>query len=171
MIKGDKIFLRKLTVSDAAKVLIWENNSDVWRFSNTDSNYALRDIESLINTDKTVPNTKQLRLMICKHNEECIGLVDLFDINFKHNRAALGILIANPDERGNGYAEEALKIVIKYAYKIYGITNFHCTIQSDNAASIRLFEKLKFDRVGERKKWYKIDEHWINEYFYQRIIK
>lgn len=115
--------------------------------------------------------TKQLRLLICDENEERIGLIDLFDINFKHQRAGVGILIANKEYREKGYAEEALRLLMKFAFKAYDIVNFHCTIQCDNTPSIRLFEKLKFIRVGERKQWYKIDGEWINEYFYQRIIE
>lgn len=171
MIKGNKIILRKLSYEDAARILLWENNPDVWRFSERNKPFSISEIESFISSSDAVRKSKQLRLMIADENSNDIGLVDLFDIHFKHQRAAIGILIATKDERRKGYAEEACRLMMKYAYGAFGIINFHCTIQNDNAPSIALFEKLKFERVGERKHWYNIDGNWINEYFYQRIIK
>jgi diamine N-acetyltransferase len=170
MITGDKVILRKLSTEDAIQILLWENNPNTWRYSGREKPFSIAEIEDFIASSDTVKKSKQLRLMICDHKKEKVGLVDLFDINFNHKRAAIGILIA-AKYRKKGYAEESIRILMKYAFHALDINNFHCTIQNDNNQSIALFEKLKFERVGERKQWYKIDGNWINEYFYQRIIK
>ncbi len=171
MIKGDKISVRSLQAADAMEILEWENNPSLWRYSDRNSTFSLADIEEHISSMNAVRKTRQLRLMIVTHEEEKIGLVDIFDMDFEHQRGALGILIAKKEHRGQGYATEALRLMMKFALLNYEITNFHCTIQSDNIPSIQLFEKLHFIRTGERKEWYKIDGKWINEYFYQRIIR
>jgi diamine N-acetyltransferase len=171
MIKGAKIAVRSLHTSDAMEIMEWENNESLWRYSDRNTAFTLMEIEAHIRAMKEVGKTKQLRLMIVTPDQEKIGLVDIFDMDFEHQRGALGILIANKEHRRQGYASEALRLMMKFAHLNYGITNFYCTIQSDNIHSIALFEKLQFTRTGERKEWYKIDGKWINEYFYQRIIK
>lgn len=72
--------------------------------------------EYIAGSDRSIYESRQLRFMI----EECdtgtsVGIVDLFDFEPHPNRAACGIML---DRRyqGRGFATEALRLLMEYAY-------------------------------------------------------
>lgn len=84
---------------------------------------------------------KQLRLMICRHDATPIGLIDVFDLEPKDRRAALGILIVDGSNRGKGYGAEALSLIVEYCFVHLGIHQLYAGVTADNQPSIQLFEK------------------------------
>lgn len=172
MLKGKKIYLRAVEPSDATKLLLWENNVSNWKVSDTEVPFSMHDIQNYIETAHNIRAIGQLRLMICKvENDEPVGAIDLYEANFKHGRAGVGILIAEENERTKGYASESLKLVEEYATVVLGLHNLYCSIHADNSASIALFEKNGFEKVGIRKEWYLNKGKRIDEIIYQLCLK
>ena len=100
-----------------------------------------------------------------------IGTIDLYDLNFKHGYATIGIMIAEESERRKGFAFESLSLISEYARDILDLTNLQCTIHGDNERSISLFEQVGFTRVGVRKNWLKYKGKRIDEISYQLCLK
>ena len=101
------IYLRPVEPEDASLLVIWENNPENWRVSGTEAPFSYHAIREYINSIQSFRESKELRLMICmKDSNRPIGTLDLFDANFKHGRAHIGILIADESERGNGFAKD-----------------------------------------------------------------
>jgi diamine N-acetyltransferase len=98
-----------------------------------------------------------------------IGLLDLFEFDPFHLRAGVGILIADNNEQGKGYATEALKILIDYSFTHLQLKQLFCNITTDNERSIKLFEKVGFKCVGTKKSWLKTYEGWKDENMYQLL--
>lgn len=172
MLKGKKVFLRQLLEEDAVILMSWENNPDNWRVSGTDAPYSLHEINHYITTASAVKASGQLRLMIVeKSSGELIGSIDLFEIDLKNRRAHIGILIAQPEYRGKGFASESIDLMIYYAQEHLNISNFVCSIQDDNENSIQLFESKGFQQVGVRKEWYIRGKEYFDELLYQKIVK
>ena len=172
MTKEEKIFLRPLKLADAPWILKWENNTANWLVSGTEKPYSMEEIRTFIRDAKNVRENRQLRMMVCFESaNEPIGTVDLFEINFEHKRAEVGILIAETEHRKRGLGLEALLRLEEYAKANFDIVNFFCGIQSNNASSIRLFEKAGYQRIGTRKNWYEFGEKKLDEFLYQRIIE
>ena len=96
-------------------------------------------------------------------------LVDLFDFDPKHLRAGIGIIIKNPLDRNKGIGAEALELLINYAFSVLDLRQVYANILEDNAASIHLFEKLGFERVGVKKDWIRWGGVFKNELLYQKI--
>jgi diamine N-acetyltransferase len=172
MIKDEKITLRPLKLSDAPWVLKWENNTANWLVSGTEKPYSIEGIRAFIKDAMNVRENRQLRLLInLDSSNEPIGAVDLFEINFIHKRAEVGILIAEMEHRKKGFGLAALMCLEEYAKANFDIVNFFCGIQSNNSSSIRLFEKAGYQRIGIRKNWYQFGEEQLDELLYQRIIE
>jgi diamine N-acetyltransferase len=130
--------------------------------------------ELIESAPKDIFENKQLRLMIDfvpgNDNEGItVGAIDLFDFNPFHQRAGVGILVANKDYREKGIATEALSIMIRYAFKTLGLHQLYCSITTNNEASINLFKNAGFVLQGEKKEWLKDVPGWIGEYFFQLI--
>ena len=167
---GKKCSLRALEPEDLDFLYAIENDPDIWEISNTLRPYSKAVLkEYLQNTHKDIFEVKQLRLCVCSIEWERIGLVDLFDFDPRHQRAGMGILIINPENRKKGVGAEALQLLIDYAFTILELHQLYANVLEDNLPSIHLFEKLGFERVGVKKEWVRWGGTFKNELLYQKI--
>ncbi len=165
------IYLRPPKKEDAAVLLSWENDPNNRVYSSEKAIYTEAEILAFIEDANNVRENKQLRLMICLRKEDKpIGAIDLFDIDFYHQRAGIGILIAEEKHRRKNYASLAINLVETFAQKKLDLIQLHCLIQLNNNPSIKLFEKCAFSRIGELKNWFKRENKWYDAYFYQKMI-
>ena len=175
MLEGKNIKLRALESSDIDLLYEWENNTDIWTISNTLNPFSKHILKQYLeNSHLDIYQTKQLRLIIdLKSNDKNVpvGTIDLFDFDPYHLRAGIGILIYSEKNRKKGYATEALQLLINYSFHYLGLHQLYCNIASDNMKSIKLFTKVGFIIVGEKKDWIKTPSKWINEYLLQLINK
>ena len=171
MLKGEDLFLRAVESSDATSLFLWENDANHWRIANTEVPFSMHAIHNLIEQYASIRTSGQLRLIICiQETNQAIGAIDLYDVNFKHGFATVGILIADKEHRMLGYAKQALTLLINYSENILDLANLQCFIHADNLPSIRLFEGLGFEKVGLRKSWYRFKGQRIDEICYQLCL-
>ena len=97
--------------------------------------------------------------------------MDLFEANFKHGRAGVGILIAADEDKMQGYASESLSLLAEYAINSLDFWNLTANVLDDNLSSIKLFESAGYELVGVRKNWFKDKENRVNERIYQLCLK
>ena len=113
MLKGQNISMRALEPSDLELLYDWENDSSIWKVSQTITPYSKHILAKFLeNAHLDIFTTKQLRLMIVKDGLS-IGTIELFDYDPVNSRAGIGILIAQENERRKGYAKEALKLMLE----------------------------------------------------------
>ncbi|HZH85873.1 MAG TPA: GNAT family N-acetyltransferase [Brumimicrobium sp.] len=171
MLKGKRIYLRQIEETDVNILLLWENDTENWRYSESEAPFSLHQLQHYVKNASHVRQNEQLRFIIClNENDKAIGTVDLFKIDFKNMRAGVGILIADPENRQKGYAQEALSLLENFASIKLSLDQLYCEIQSDNEGSIQLFVKAGFIQTGTKKNWYKFKDKTIDAYFYQKFI-
>ena len=169
MLKGENIQLRAIEPSDLEILYQWENDTNIWKVSHTITPISKHVLtEYLANAHQDIFIAKQLRLIIEK-DERSIGMIDLFDFEPLHQRAGIGIWIADEGERQKGFAKEALQLLLNYAFKQLQLKQIYCNISSINKASINLFSGLDFILVGVKKDWNKTQEGWEDELLFQRL--
>lgn len=172
MLRGEKVFLRPVEPEDATKLMLWENNPKHWKVTDTEVPFSMHGILQLIEQQQAIRTTGQLRFMICLQGSgEPVGAIDLYDADFRNEHAAVGILIGEEQNKEKGFALESLTLLVEYALKVLCFYNLTCSIQADNLASIALFEKAGFEKVGTRKKWFKHKEERIDELIFQLCLK
>jgi diamine N-acetyltransferase len=121
-LKGQLISLRAVEPNDLELLYQWENNPSVWHLSNTLAPFSKHILKEYIeNAKHDIYVTKQLRLMINTSKYGPIGCIDLFDFDPTNQRAGIGILIADEQHRGKGYASEAWRfyVIIVFLFYIY----------------------------------------------------
>ena len=168
-LKGKNIFLRALELEDINYLFSIENNEKYWSISDSQipfSRYLLN--RYLKNSNMDIYEAKQLRLVITDFQNITIGLIDLFDIDFKNNRAGVAIII-NEKMRSKGFAREALELLIQYSKTHLSLHQLYCNILEDNSHSINLFKSVEFKQVGLKKDWIKFDGKYKNELLLQLI--
>ena len=172
-LRGINIFLRALESEDLEFVYAIENDENIWEVSNTITPYSKFLIRQYLeNAHQDIYEAKQLRLVICKKgNSEAIGLIDLFDFDSKNKRAGVGIIIQNEVDRNNGFGNEALGLVIKYAFEQLQLHQLYANIGTENKASETLFITFGFERIGVKKDWNFTNNAFHDEAVFQLIKK
>ncbi|MBP8989404.1 MAG: GNAT family N-acetyltransferase [Clostridia bacterium] len=123
-----------------------------------------QDMESLIYYIPTIPrplNRKQLYSLLDNWNDgvsnfifavrvadQLIGLVNIDGLDWPNSHAEIGIALTEPDMRGQGYATEAIAVLLRYCFYDLGLHRVWARIIEDNTPSIRLFQSLGFKPEG-----------------------
>jgi diamine N-acetyltransferase len=169
-LSGEHIILRALEPSDIDLLYRWENDTDTWTVSNTQTPYSRFVLEQYIaGAHQDIYSVKQLRLMICTKNGDPVGTIDIFDFDPNHLRAGIGILIAAKEDRRKGYASEALELIINYCFSVLNLHQLYCNIAIDNEASVFLFQKHGFSITGMKKQWIRENDKFKDELLLQRV--
>ena len=147
LLKDNRTILRSVDFSDIDTLLLWENANDEPLYGIFKERYTRKNVELfvMLQMQYTIEQTEQMRLMICTHEGERLGSIDLTD--YDGRKAFVSILIFEPSNRRKGFAESALRMVVEYAKKI-GLRSLYATILPDNLPSINLFEKVGFECDG-----------------------
>ena len=151
MPKSEEVLLRPIEKKDAFSVYLWELEQETQHVTQSEIKVSLQNIYALIEQQNDVYNSSQLRMMVClSWRNAAIGMIDLYDIDFKSGNAYVGVLIAEKLLRNKGYARQALILMAKYAKKELELICLKAMVQHHNEASIALFESLNYVKYAEK---------------------
>jgi diamine N-acetyltransferase len=170
ILKGELVQLRPCEPDDLELLYKWENDTALWHITNTYIPYSKNTLKQYISSIQDIYTDKQLRLMIENTNGEAVGMIDLFDFDAFHQRAGIGILIADTALRGQGLGSDALKVLIRYAKEMLDTKILFCNVLESNKPSLSLFSKCGFEITGTKKQWHKSTQGREDEHFLQLII-
>ena len=170
-LQSENIYIRALEPEDLSFIYEIENDQNIWEVSNTQTPYSRFLIRQYLeNAHQDIYEAKQLRLVICKNKDfKAIGLIDLFEFDPRNNRAGIGIIIKSESERNNGVGSQALELIINYSFKNLNLNQLFANINGENSASIALFTKFGFEKIGTKKQWNLIDGNYQDEDLFQLL--
>lgn len=91
---------------------------------------------------------KENFVFACRFEGDTIGLVTLSDVDAVSGHAELGVMLAEPAYRGRGLANEAMRLMMDYAFSELRLHRLYARVAVDNEASLRLFRQLGFKEEG-----------------------
>ena len=146
---GEKVVLRAIELEDRQLLLDMINDPDTERmiggfsFPVSALNQA-RWIENLQN------NNGCLRCIVAakEQPEKGLGTVILSDMDMKNGIAQAHIKMAVSEARGKGYGTDALRTLVRYAFRELRLHCVYAEVLEYNTASRRLFEKCGFQQDG-----------------------
>ena len=163
-----KVDLRKIEPRDVPFLYQWENDAAVWADGANHNPVSQQDLRDYVaQTTGDIYKDGQLRLIIevkeerslesacgCEgEGRRCtVGCADLFDLDVRNRRAAIGLYIA-ADYRGKGYAAEVLHELERYAFLFLRLRVLYAVIGTGNKACMRLFEKAGYTQSGTLQNW------------------
>ncbi len=105
---------------------------------------------------KQFKNSKEILLGIfLKRDRRYIGNIALRLIDERNRSADIGLMIGDADSRGQGFGAEALRLIVEHAFFCLNLHRVMAGIVESNVPSVRLFERLGFQKEG-----------MLREYFY-----
>ncbi|MDT0736519.1 GNAT family N-acetyltransferase [Staphylococcus chromogenes] len=108
---------------------------------------SLGELKSLY--QKHILDESERRFIIEAENEK-VGIVELVEINFIHRNCEIQIIV---DEQfaGKGYAKEAFKQAIDYAFFILNLHKVYLYVDVKNEKAIHIYQKYNFEVEGTLK--------------------
>jgi len=169
-LKNKHIRLRALEPEDISLIYKWENDSTLWCVGNTLSPYSIYALKEYIaESRRNIYDTGQLRLIIeLVESLQAIGTIDLYDFDPHNRRAGIGILI-DPDYQGNGWATEALSLLIDYAFSFFKLHQLYAYVPTGNKPSVHLFLHSGFKQTGILSDW-SVSENGYEDVFVMQLI-
>ena len=132
------IKLRKLEPSDLPVLYQWENDAASWADGANHNPLSQADLRDYIaSTTGDIYRDGQLRLII-EEDGLTLGCIDLFDLDIRNRRAALGMYIA-PEYRGKGVGKAALVQLEAYAFTHLNLRLLYAVIATKNEPCSALF--------------------------------
>ena len=159
-IYGEKIVLRAIETSDNEMLLEMLNDPETEMMVGGGSwPQSLSGQMKWFNELKDSPMV--LRCIIADKNDNSpLGMLILDEIDRKNGTGHIHIKLRKGDTRGKGYGTDSVNIMVKYAFEELRLNCIFCNILVYNKASIRLFEKCGFHKVGVlRSRIYKRGEY------------
>ena len=162
-LKGQDIYLRKMSDDDTGLIVKWRNKEFVRR------NFiyqALFTPESHRNWIETMVETgKVVQFIICTKEDRPVGSVYLRDIDREHRKAEYGIFIGEEDALGQGYGTQAAKLAITYAFEELKLHKVILRVLAGNDRAKKSYEKAGFVQEAYLK-----DEVYLEDRFRDVIL-
>jgi UDP-4-amino-4,6-dideoxy-N-acetyl-beta-L-altrosamine N-acetyltransferase len=147
MLAGNRVLLREIEESDLDLIVKWRNDPEVLRYLFSYlpiSSASQRQWYQRYLTD----DRQQTFVIVLKDENKPVGTIGLSVIDHRDQKAELGIMIGEKGERGKGVGEEALRLLIGYAFTQMNLRKIKALAFADNETAIRLYEKCGFRREG-----------------------
>ena len=89
--------------------------------------------------------------MIIEADGRAVGDIDLFHIDQRSRNAVVGLGIWREEDRGRGFGTDALRTMLRWAFRHLNMHRIELSVEPDNGRAVRIYEKLGFVREGLRR--------------------
>ncbi len=165
MLYGRRVILRPIEATDQPQIVAWRNQPYVLAglFSYRPTSLAEQErwFASYLGREDEI-----LFIIELKQDRTAIGTVGLTKIDFRNRKAELGrLLIGNRDYLGQGYATEAVLLLLGYAFDELNLHRVYLEVIADNEPAIRVYTRCHFSVEGRCR-----DAHFSGGRFHDVLI-
>ncbi len=88
-----------------------------------------------------------------REDDRPLGEIDLNGFDWTARHAWVGVGIGERDYWGKGYGTDAMRILIRYAFRELNLNRINLTVFAYNPRAIKSYEKLGFKEEGRERQW------------------
>ena len=144
-IRGKKIILRPIKMTDAPRFVKWLSDPEVNQFT-TRKSVTLKEekqwIRGHVKTRKT-----ELHFAVDTLDGVHIGTIALF-LDLRDKNARFGILIGDKNYWNRGYGTDAARTIINYGFKTLKLHRIYLQVYETNPRAIKVYKRLGFRLEG-----------------------
>jgi RimJ/RimL family protein N-acetyltransferase len=101
---------------------------------------------------------------VLRETGELVADVSLQWVSEQHKQGELGFIV-HPRHQGRGYATEAARELLRFAFETFGLHRVTGTLEPRNAASARVLEKL-----GMRREAHLVENEWVKGEWQSELV-
>ena len=170
-IETDRLIIRTLKMKDKNEFFQYRSLPEVYQYQGWRPK-DIEEIEEFINKNVSIcPNTKNtwLQLAVCLKEGKLIGDIGIHFIDDNY-QIEIGYTLS-PEYQGNGYAVEAVKAVINYAFTVFKKHRITASVDPDNIKSIKLLQKIGFRKEAHFIKSFRLGNKWYDDCVYAMLAE
>ena len=149
-IAGIKCYLSPVREEDAGLWANWLNDLEV-AIPLGDEAYRVISTEGLREWIRNIGEHTHAFNIVQRDTDRLIGRCLLFALNHVNRSAMAGIFIGEKDCWGQGYGEEALRLLLDYGFTILNLNSVMLGVFSFNTRAIACYKKIGFKEIGRRR--------------------
>jgi RimJ/RimL family protein N-acetyltransferase len=148
---GEKCYLSPCSPEDAAKWAEWDNDLEVTIPLGDEAYipYAFEKSQQIV--DEVIRNQDHVFSIVDLGTDGLIGRCMLFSIDHVNRHAMLGIVIGEKDCWGQGYGQDAIRLLLDYAFNLLNLNSVMLGTFSFNERAIACYRKVGFREIGRRR--------------------
>lgn len=148
-LETDRLWLRKIAVSDADDMYAYSSDENVTRFlmwdPHPDPLYTDKYIRYL--QERYAVGDYYDYAIVLKDTGRMIGTVGFTSFDLPNASAEIGYVVS-PDYQGCGYATEAVNAIVAFGFERCALSRISAVCMKENVASLRVMEKCGLKREG-----------------------
>ena len=146
--EGDRVVLRPLERDHLARCVAWFNDPDVTYFLARDEPLTMAEEERWFADYRSKVDEEIYAIEVAGDH---IGNVGLHGIDRANRRASLGIVIGEKDQWSKGHGTDAVRTVLRYAFRDLHLHKVNLDVLDYNDRAIRLYKRCGFAVEGLRR--------------------
>lgn len=146
IIKGNKIYLRPITMQDTNLIVKWRNTEFVRENFIFRENFTAEMHQNWMKSKVAIGSV--IQYIICSNSNGAIGSVYFRDIDNENKTAEFGIFIGEKDALGKGYGQEATALFTEYGFKYVGLEKIMLRVIDSNNRAEHVYEKNGFRKIS-----------------------
>lgn len=150
--------LRAMEPEDVTLLYDWENRSEEWWCGAQLAPLSRAALMRFVRAEQDVWQAGAVRLML-QHGDETVAALDLYDLNIRHRRAGVGVVVA-ADQRQKGHGTAGLRLLAAYAFQHLELHQLYAEIPAGHAESAALFEAAGYAPCATLPEWIRVGGQW-----------
>jgi RimJ/RimL family protein N-acetyltransferase len=148
VLKGEVVVLRPVEREDMTRLAaLWQDLETVTRRSSFPPlPKSAADLEALYDRDTADPPT-DLAFFVVEARGEAIGMAGLHRIDHFNSRAELGLGLV-PERVGQGYGQDAARVLVEYAFRHLNLRRVWLEVLADDGRAVGAYRKAGFVEEG-----------------------
>jgi RimJ/RimL family protein N-acetyltransferase len=150
---GGRVYLRPMVEADTDSILRWRSDPEVARQMFSERPPTRSEHEAWLGNIRDTGNRLEF-VIVFKATDSACGTVGLAGLDGANPE--FGVMLGEPDLRGQGLAFEASHVLLDFAFKVLKLEQVMLRLFADNVEAKRLYDRLGFTldpaAAGERVK-------------------
>ncbi len=148
---GEKCYLSPCSLDDAAQFTAWDTDLEV-ALPLGDEAYTPYSVEKMRDIiDDILKKQAHLFGIVDLKTDALLGRCMMFDIDQINRSAMLGIVIGEKDHWGQGYGQDAMKLLLDYGFNLLNLNSIMLGTFAFNQRAIHCYKKVGFKEIGRRR--------------------
>ncbi len=164
---GEKVRIRPLDEGDLKEFFNWRTSAEAMGAEYTNLNAVdWFAFEKRVKEASASPSQATVFMIERLEDKKRVG--HIFHILNGRN-IEIGYMIAEPANRGKGFATEATKLMVDYLFTTKNLGRIEATSDTRNAASHHVLERCGFKKEGTLRNYYFTDGAYRNHFMFSVI--
>lgn len=166
----ERLILREMELQDAETLYHYWSDPIVTKYMNIAPFTSAKQAEDMIQliSDLCLKGQANRYSIVLKESNDVIGTCGFNMIDEENSRAEIGYDLGSP-HWGKGFAAEAVKKLISHGFTDMGLNRIEAKVEPENKGSIKLLERLSFQKEGLLREYEKSKGVFIDVYMFSLL--